>query len=295
MSERHGVRKAGRADPRSGNVSAWGQNPVATRIEVRQAIASKVDSLDHLQPAIESEIIPRLMMAFQACSDAAPAGSTPVVSGTDVDALTELVLHHDVVNAARHVQELHRAGASLDSLYLDVITGAARQLGDLWVEDECSFFDVTVGVSRLQQIMLEFSPTFCRPRRRLGMCQHTALIAPLPGEQHTFGQFMVVEFFRRAGWSVRAASPGSVSELAALVHEQHFDVVGLSVSADRFLDQLDPAVQQIREASCHDQLKVLIGGRSVAVRDGLAAELNVDATASDAQSAVDAADRLVNA
>lgn len=254
----------------------------------------RADQWNDLEPALEKEIIPRLMMAFQQPHGElrnAPSASSPA---GDLPEMVDIVLNHDVISAVNYIQGLRNGGASLQSLYLSLITDTARKLGDMWAEDECSFFDVTVGVSRLQQVMLEFSHCFCSQYRQREPAENTALIVPMPGEQHSFGQFMVVEFFRRAGWNVHASAPRSIDTLELLVSQQHFDLVGLSVSGDRFVDQLSPTIDRLREASFNSELKVLIGGRSVAVRDSLVDEVGADATAGDGSAAVAAADRLVN-
>ena len=53
---------------------------------------------------------------------------------------------------------------------------------------------------------LEFSRCFDPVDRNKGNGR-TALIAPTPGEEHTFGLFMVIEFLRRAGWHCFTGAP----------------------------------------------------------------------------------------
>ncbi len=250
-------------------------------------------SWDQLESTIEGELIPRLMLAFQQPS---PAAATPAVAtdpAAKLDDFLGLILAGDTASAVSFIQELRAAGSSLKTTYLNLITDCARRLGELWNEDQCSFFEVTAGSTRLRQVMLELSPEFCGTNRHQVRDSLQALILPIPGEQHTLGQFMVVEFFRRAGWNVHASASASVPAITRLVERQHFDVVGLSISADRFVDDVSGVITRIREASCNPELKVLIGGRSVAAHDGLADELGADATAGDGYAAVAAAERLV--
>ena len=52
---------------------------------------------------------------------------------------------------------------------------------------------------RLQQLLRELSAAFeaeTLPRLR------SAVLVTAPGDQHTFGVFILQEFFRRAGWDV---------------------------------------------------------------------------------------------
>ena len=69
----------------------------------------------------------------------------------------------------------------------------------MWEHDECSFTDVTIGVCRMHQVLLEYSRCFEPPDGPHSQGKN-ALIVPAPGEQHTFGLFLVVEFLRRDGW-----------------------------------------------------------------------------------------------
>ncbi|MEM9182486.1 MAG: cobalamin-dependent protein [Pseudomonadota bacterium] len=251
------------------------------------------DAWNQLESTIEGEIVPRLMMAFQQPSSLPITTPVATDATTRLDDFVELILAGDTPAAIGFIRQVYGVGSSLKPSYLNLITDCARQLGSLWDEDRCSFFDVTAGITRLRQIMLELSPQFCSSNRHEVREGLHALILPVPGDQHTLGQSTVVESFRRAGWNVQAGTSETVGAITQLVERQHFDVIGLSVSADRFVDDLGPIITRIREASCNPKLKVLIGGRSVAARDGLADELGADATAGDGHAAVAAAERLV--
>ena len=48
----------------------------------------------------------------------------------------------------------------LELLFLRLLAPAARRLGELWEGDLCTFTDVTIGLSHLQQVLRELSPVF---------------------------------------------------------------------------------------------------------------------------------------
>ncbi|MEM9530224.1 MAG: cobalamin-dependent protein [Pseudomonadota bacterium] len=271
--------------------STPGQGPqlIATRDLIH-------DAWEELEPSIESALIPRLMMAFRNDSQLEEDAAAPAAVPDQASArqLAELVLSENQEVACQYIQSLRAGGASLKSIYLKLVTDAAQGLGQQWVDDEISFFDVTVGVSRLQQVMLEFSACFCAEDGRREVCEQSALIAPLPGEQHSFGAFMVVEFFRRAGWNVRGGAPASLNQLCDAVAEQHFDLVGLSLSADRHLDQLASVVQALRKASTNPELKIMIGGRCALDQTSLWEDVAADGVSVDAADAVTQADQLIS-
>ena len=167
-----------------------------------------------LERTIEEEVIPRLVLARRGAaktsSISAPDGSTP--GPTEVLKFAGLMLTADVAAAHAFVGALRQRGTPVESLYLDLLAPAARHLGDLWCADACDFATVTMGLGRLQQLLHELSPAFG------GELEHRehgrrALLVPVPGEQHTFGLLMVVEFFRRAGWDVWSGSQGTSFDL----------------------------------------------------------------------------------
>jgi methanogenic corrinoid protein MtbC1 len=119
------------------------------------------------------------------------------------------------------------------------------------------------------------------------------LLAPVPGEQHTFGLLMVMECFRRAGWDVSDELPTSSGELVAMVRGERFDVIGLSASCERWLDALASNIRSIRRASCNRAIVVMVGGQLFSECPELVARVRADATASDGRQVVAQAEKLL--
>ncbi|MEJ2255751.1 MAG: cobalamin B12-binding domain-containing protein [Woeseiaceae bacterium] len=244
--------------------------------------------LSRLSSTIEGDIIPRLMLAFDSTPDDAQAlpSVTPLCDRLEgkVDEFVRLVLEHDPAVAKDYVRALRAEGFGLSSLYLDLLAPAARRLGEMWEEDECSFTDVTIGVCRLHEILLEFSRCFdgnCADDAN-GM---SALIVPALGEQHTFGLFVLLEFLRRGGWNCWSGTPATSRDFRQLLRARSFDVVGVSVAADRHLDAVGEQIAAIRR-HCGDDVVVLAGGRPFHAAPDLARELGADGTATDGPAAV---------
>lgn len=180
------------------------------------------------------------------------------------------------------------------TIYLDLLAPAAHHLGKLWEDDECSFTAVTIGVSRMHQVLMRFSPCFCAGRSEDAAAGNSALIVPMPGEQHTFGLFMVIEFFRRQGWNVWGGSPQSDQELLDLLKTQNFDVIGCSVSAERHLGGLPERIRMIRQHSNNPNIRVIVGGRVFIEQPDLYRDVGADATAASGEQAVKLAETLVH-
>lgn len=254
-----------------------------------------VSDFVRLARTIETEIVPRLILAHRTVSDeirAAPA-TVRVPSEEDVATFGEIVLRQDVSAAHRYIDALCERDVPLETIFLDLLAPAARYLGQLWVDDVCDFADVTLGLSRMQQVLNALSPAFGAAGPQLS--NKHALLITLPGEQHTFGVNMVAEFFRRDGWDVWCGAPESEEEVLDLVHDQPFDVVGFSVGCDGLVPNLEPVVGRIKKASHNRSVNFLAGGRVFAAHPEWAARSGVNAIGLDGRDAVRRAHQLLGA
>lgn len=254
------------------------------------------DQLMRLSRTIEGEIIPRLMMLFDpelAETRRQEARRHATARDFDIQEFASLLLNHDADVARKYVSELLSAGVPLKTIYLDLLAPAARHLGLLWENDACSFTAVTIGVSRMHQVLMQFSPCFRAGRPEDAESGDSALIVPMPGEQHTFGLFMVIEFFRRDGWNVWGGNPQRLSDILALVGGNHFDVIGCSISSERNLENIPRQIRRIREHSQNGDIKVLVGGSLFVHQPDLYRSVGADAVAANGEEAIQLARSLV--
>lgn len=244
---------------------------------------------------IEVEVVPRLVLAGRAVARdavAEPGAAGPAPGPEDVVALVGLVIGADAAAPLAYVEELRLRGVTLERLYLDLFAIAAQRLGQLWTEDLCSFADVAIGLARLQGLVREYSPAFMPsvegrdPRR-------SALLIPVPGEQHTFGLVMVTEFFLRAGWDVCCDPMISNEELTNVVRNRWFAVVGISVGNNDRLDGVAALIRLVRRESSNRGIGVMVGGRVFAEKPELAGLVGADATATDGRQAALQAETLL--
>lgn len=247
-----------------------------------------------LAKALEADVIPRLLLARTTPTE--PSHMDRVQAGgptqDDILALAGIVMQGDFAAAATCVAALRARNMPLERIYLEVLAPVARHLGDLWAADRCDFTSVTIGLCCLQQLVLENSPAFGpRPGRRGP--DRRILLAPSPGEQHSFGLLMVGEFFRRQGWDVCSATGAPAREIVAMTRKQWFSVVGFSLACDTRIDALAALIRDIRRATRNPHLGILVGGKAFADRPDLATLVGADATASDGQQAVLKAETLL--
>jgi methanogenic corrinoid protein MtbC1 len=256
--------------------------------------ASRMPATGLLVRAVESEIIPRLVRAHVA--SAAPQKPTgPQITDDEVKRLTDQVLYADDQALQEFVSDLRRRGVSVQSIFLDLLAPVARQLGEHWSCDTCSFTEVTVAMGRLQQLLRANSSAF--GMSRIGenpQSDKRILLLPCPGEQHTFGLSLVAEFFYRAGWDVSTSFVQPTGSLSALVEREWFDVVGLSLGHTAQAGRLDDCVRQIRRASMNPRVFILAGGVAFALDPELAGQVSADAVINDAASAPQVAAALLS-
>jgi methanogenic corrinoid protein MtbC1 len=239
-----------------------------------------------LARTLETDIIPRLLLAHRNSTTAAYVDSPSVAAPgpADVAALTGLAMQADLPGALAYLEALRARGMSLERIYLDLLSPVARRLGVMWEEDECDFTTVTIGLSCLHQVVREYSPAFtlraarAEPDRRV-------LLAPAPGEQHSFGILVVEQFFRGAGWDVWSGAGVERAEILEAAKRVWFGVAGFSLACEDHLGALAMLIRDVRRASRNAGLGILVGGPLFVDRPDLVALVGADATAADGRQA----------
>ncbi|MCE2722286.1 MAG: B12-binding domain-containing protein [Burkholderiales bacterium] len=220
-----------------------------------------------LVSVIESQIIPQLLAADRpAAPGKARFGSNGIrssftdINRDDIAEFTHLLLQNNM-SAIGSLIDLWRAkGTSVETIYLELLTGAARYLGELWGDDDCNFCEVGLAVWRIQQVMYDLRPAFFAEGAAVTPSGYRLLLAPMALEQHTLGLMMTAEFFRRDGWDVSSELPIDNAALSEAVSREHIDLLGLSVSSEAALQHLPEVLAAVRKASRNPNLVVMVGG-----------------------------------
>ncbi len=257
----------------------------------RQALQQDIDAPDEistlmqLAKTIEGEIIPRLLLAHKMQPNATGARREHEFGAVQVAAFARTTYAFDSTLAYAVLDEARSEEVPLENIILDLFAPAARHLGDLWKTDDCTFTEVTVGLSRLRQMLRELSPEFedetsgWRHGRR-------ALLLPAPGEQHTFGLFVVEAFFRREGWDVSAGPARTPDEISKLVEQQWFAIAGFSLSSEKHIDRLASMISAVRKNSQNRKIGILVGGQIFVENPALITAVGADGGAADGREAV---------
>jgi MerR family transcriptional regulator, light-induced transcriptional regulator len=260
----------------------------------------KKDVQETVTNAIIDELICRANWNLPSHERCDPSVTSPVSASMpetrDVILFTRMLIDKDNSAPAAHVSSRLEAGESLESLYLNLLEPAARQLGTLWETDECNFIDVTIGVGRLQQIMRNHSATFLEHEQpTVPSCEcRRALLMPAHGDQHTFGVGLVAEFLRRADWEILGwPMVTEERDLLSLVRNEWLAFIGISAAAEVNLAGLTSKIKRFRSFSKNPNVKILVGGHIFTNNPDLVTQVGADATATDARQALLSAESLL--
>ena len=191
--------------------------------------------------------------------------------------LADLLVGTDPAVALALIQELQARDALL-SLHASLFEPAARALGDLWRHDDCSEFDVILGLCRLQCAVHLFSSPGIQTRPHLP-CP-AVLVAPEPGEGHSLGATLDSTVLRQAGWFPHCEYPADDQDLQDLVAATWFDVLDLSLSPafsrEHRLSDLAGTIVKARYASRNPALMVVVAGRAFAENTSNASAVGAD-------------------
>ncbi len=241
---------------------------------------------------VEAEIIPRLMLAHRDQS----TPTAPAISRAEVVDFTHALLAQNIPAANEIVRDICQRGAPMQAIYLELLTPAARYLGELWEADTCNFSEVTLGLWRIQTMLYDLSPAFQSDSSNTSVAAQTErriLIANLPGYQHTLGVSMLSEFFRRDGWVTLTIPSPQPREIQDSLSLDWFDVLALSASTDREIDDLGKLIKAARKTSRNPRLAIMVGGALFLRHPELVRIVGADGTAEDANSALALAANLV--
>jgi hypothetical protein len=238
---------------------ATGDSPLATSL-AGKALGTAAASI--LKDVLLRTVIPQLLHRHGwSAEDARQLPANPRAAE-----LAELLVASDQAAALDLIRELRGDHVGACHLFAPLFEPAARSLGDLWGDDVCSEFEVTLGLCRIQTaIRLLGADT---PRRVPNGVQPKVIIAPVPGELHQLVAALDSEWLWSEGWSPQSEFPADDRALDDLLSASWVDVLDLSLSAafqreDR-LPRLTRTISQARRASLNPALVVLVGGRAFA-------------------------------
>ncbi|NDW03580.1 cobalamin B12-binding domain-containing protein [Jiella pacifica] len=208
----------------------------------------------------------------------------------EADRFLGLVLSDSPEAQWRHLLDLQAAGMDLETLLMEIMAPAVRELGEMWLNDRMSFVEVTTKSARLQHMIRSLG----RPDSfRMTDGRASVLLATAPGEQHTFGLFVLAELFLAAGWSVSLEANTRLDMLCELAETRRYDAIGMSVGSERFLPPVREQVATLRQATQSNTSRIFLGGWAFTAAAQSLDDYGADLVALDGRSAVERAETLL--
>jgi methylmalonyl-CoA mutase cobalamin-binding subunit len=240
-----------------------------------------------VEDVIEADICPRLILLHREASCLSPDRKP---TREDIERLANLAIGSDETAAMAHFEKVSAQQYSFATLLAYLVAPAAQHLGELWKQDLCDMFDVTVGEGRLQAIMDRFSstdaPSIPDLRRR------AVLIAP-PGETQVFGVKVVERFLEATGWDVTFERARRADDATNAVADEWVGVVGVTVSAVTRLEIAAKTIAKVRACSRNRYVGVMVGGSVFVESPRLVAQVGADGAWLDPPSAAALATHLL--
>jgi methanogenic corrinoid protein MtbC1 len=234
---------------------------------------------DRVATILKSVVLSSVLPGLAGACEKLPLQARPMQAHPRTAELASLLIAADQNAAVEFLSELLGATRGTASLHGSLFEPAARRLGDLWSEDECSEFDVTLGLCRLQSALRVLADDRVRRLAR-GAERPLVLVAPVPGELHRVGAAMDSSVLHGAGWSPQCEYPADDAALDELLASTWFDVLDLSLSAafrrEHLLPQIAQTIAQARMASRNPALVVVVGGRVFAEESSAGLQVGAD-------------------
>ncbi|PKU23652.1 cobalamin B12-binding domain-containing protein [Telmatospirillum siberiense] len=244
---------------------------------------------------IEKEILPKLLFSSISPPGVPDLGEEwcSVSNIVDIEALAVLVLSDEPADKIiDQLQLLIDHGVGIQRICLDILAPVARKIGELWHDDRCRIIDVTLSLSRLHLVLLEMWRRNAEIRPILQGLRRVFL-APVPGEQHSFGLLMVEGAFLQAGWDVSSNRDTSASTILRAVSENSFDIVGISITGEEFFGHLRDIIFQLRKNSRNHDLEIIVGGGLFTLHPEFASRVVGATVVVDGVNAVEAAENMI--
>jgi methanogenic corrinoid protein MtbC1 len=212
-------------------------------------------------------------------------GVEPLVIGpADVTEFVNRMLSGNEELPELQVAALLAKGATVESIYCDLLGPAARRLGALWEDDHCDFLQVTVAVGQVQRIVRELATAFTGRQAHRDQ-PGSVLVTGLPDDHHSLGLLIAAEFFVRDGWAVNVGHPLVDAPIVEVVAGDWYDVIGASLALAERAPELRGMIRRLRKASRNPHVAVVVGGKAAMEDPDLAQTVGADGVVRDVREA----------
>jgi methanogenic corrinoid protein MtbC1 len=147
--------------------------------------------------------------------------------------------------------QLREYGVPIHSIVEEIIPAVARRMGVMWATDQMTFAHVTLGVGRLQDAVRALG--WHDRQRHDPPDDAPVILLIIPRcEHHMLGAFVLADQWRRMGYRVDVAIDQHPRQIADLVQDRSYVMIGITAAGRRTLASARELVNIIR----HTQSRV---------------------------------------
>lgn len=181
-------------------------------------------------------------------------------------------------------RSLLQQSVDIENYMTQVVSGAAMVLGEWWACDRISISAVRLGANRLTELIYELADQRIKSSQK-PFNPYKVVISSPKGSEHMLGTNVAAEIFHVHGWTVTSGPLIHLEMMPDLLAQEHFDLMGVTLSLDRDLLLGHKFISQCRKVSRNKDLVVAVGGTQAFLRPNLAQEVNANFAATDASQA----------
>lgn len=184
-----------------------------------------------------------------------------------------------------------KSGEDLEDFYLKVIKPSLYKIGIMWEKGEISVPHEHLATSIISRVMANLYTKFIL----VDKTEHkNAVITACPNEFHEIGARMVADLLEKDGWNVNYLGANvPEKELIDMLIEDPPFLLGISVAMPYNVDKVISMINNIKNNSELNGIKILVGGKIFLENPDLWEKTGADEFAADASKAVIKANKLL--
>lgn len=191
--------------------------------------------------------------------------------------------------AGRLVMDAVAAGTPVKDVYLGVFQPVQYEVGRLWQTNEISVAQEHYCTAATQLIMSQLYPHIFALDRK----GRTMVATCVAGDLHELGVRMVADFFEMDGWDTYYLGANTPHEgVIDTLIERRAELLAVSATLVTHVPAVRGLITAVRASSVGPTVSIFVGGHPFNKNHDLWKTVGADATAPDAQQAVDLANRL---
>ncbi len=199
------------------------------------------------------------------------------------EALLSLLLHGDIKECLKLVNESVQIADDLKYFYLDVVCPVMCRIGLLWEKNEISVAEEHLATAIVARIITALYAKFAN----VDVYRGKAVVATAPNEFHELGARIVADFLEINGWDVTYLGADTpLNEIITILKKHKPFILGLSVTIVFNLDNAHKVIKTIKEDKDIQDINIMVGGLAFHASPSLWSNLGANGYAKDFDNAL---------